>query len=117
MKGVAIDHEDYFKARQFNRKTDDPQGVWEKARQRGREVFGGLFAEFPEAKVLGFWMFSDPEWEMDRHGLTMSRFLFEHADKCAKGPRSFPVFHTRNMRSIACLDNSCAGGNISLFMV
>lgn len=59
MKGVAIDHEDYFKARQFNRKTDDPSGVWEKARQRGREVFGGLFAEFPDAKVLGFWMFSD----------------------------------------------------------
>ena len=84
------------------------------ARSRG---FRGTFAEFPEAKVLGFWMFSDPEWEMDRHGLTMSRFLFEHADKCAKGPRSFPVFHTRNMRSIACLDNSCAGGNISLFMV
>ena len=59
MKGVAIDHEDYFKARQFNETPDDPDGVWAKARQRGREVFGGLFAEFPDAKVLGFWMFSD----------------------------------------------------------
>ena len=59
MKGVAIDHEDYYKARQFNEKPDDFDGVWEKARQRGREVFGGLFAEFPDAKVLGFWMFSD----------------------------------------------------------
>ena len=59
MKGLAIDHEDYFKSRQFNQKPDDPEGVWELARRRGREVFGGLFAEFPNAKVLGFWMFSD----------------------------------------------------------
>lgn len=59
MKGLAIDHEDYYRARQFNQLPDDPNGIWEIARNRGRQVFGGLFAEFPEAKVLGFWMFSD----------------------------------------------------------
>jgi hypothetical protein len=59
MRGLAIDHEDYYRARQFNQTPDDPKGVWETARKRGRQVFGGLFAEFPNAKVLGFWMFSD----------------------------------------------------------
>ena len=59
LKGVVIDHEDYNKARQFNQYPTDPSGTWELARRRGRQVFGGLFAEMPEAKVLGFWMFSD----------------------------------------------------------
>lgn len=59
MKGLAIDHEDYYLARQFNQKAEDPKGVWEIARRRGRQVCGGLFAEFSDAKVLGFWMFSD----------------------------------------------------------
>ena len=59
LKGVAIDHEDYYKTRQFNRLPDDPAGTWELARARGRAVFGGLFAEFPDSKLLGFWLFSD----------------------------------------------------------
>lgn len=59
LKGVAIDHEDYNRALQFWRHVDDPSDVLSLARLRGRQVLGGLFAEFPDAKVLGFWLFSD----------------------------------------------------------
>ena len=59
LKGLAIDHEDYYRARQFNFYPSDPLGTWELARKRGRQVFGAAFTEMPEAKVLSFWMFSD----------------------------------------------------------
>ena len=59
MKGLSIDHEDYYRQRQFNQLPNDPNGIWNMARNRGRQIFGGLFAEFPDAKLLGFWMFSD----------------------------------------------------------
>lgn len=59
LKGLTIDHEDYNKALQFWRHTDDPADVVSLARLRGRQVFGGMFAEFPDAKILGFWLFSD----------------------------------------------------------
>lgn len=61
-KGLALDHEDYSKSRQFDVLPQDPgyPGCAELVRRRGREVFGGFFREFPDARVLGFWMFSLP---------------------------------------------------------
>ena len=61
-KGLAVDHEDYSKSRQFDVLPQDLgyPGCAELARRRGREVFGGFFRAFPDAKVAGFWMFSQP---------------------------------------------------------
>lgn len=60
MKGIFIDAEDYTKERQFYRAASDPE--YDKcaalARQRGREVFAGVFREFPDATVLSFWFFT-----------------------------------------------------------
>ena len=61
LKGIALDQEDYYNARQFSQATDDPPGTVARARQRGRQFFGALFSEFPEAKVLGFWLFTNHE--------------------------------------------------------
>lgn len=52
-KGVSCDNEDYGASRQFKRIDGDP-GYDEAvvlARRRGREIFGALFAEFPDAVV------------------------------------------------------------------
>ena len=59
-KGIALDHEDYSKSRQFGALASDPDFPEYAAlvRRRGREVFGGFFREFPDAWVLGFWMMS-----------------------------------------------------------
>ena len=59
-KGLFIDAEDYSKERQFYRLPHEPayDEAARLARQRGREVFKGVFDEFPEAVVLSFWFFS-----------------------------------------------------------
>ena len=36
LKGIALDQEDYYNARQFSQTTDDPPGTVARARQRGR---------------------------------------------------------------------------------
>lgn len=61
LKGVAIDHEDYSRTKQFKRVEGDPeiQTAAELARARGRQVFEAFYREFPEATVLAFWMFSE----------------------------------------------------------
>ena len=60
MKGIFIDAEDYTKERQFFRSDSDPahDEAAALARRRGREVFTGVFQEFPDATVLSFWFFS-----------------------------------------------------------
>ena len=54
--GILTDFEDYWKKRQFRFADNDPD--WETtkrlARQRGREVFGGVFKAYPEIVVLSF---------------------------------------------------------------
>ena len=59
-KGLFIDAEDYSKERQFFRTPADPpyEEAARLARRRGREVFSGVFEEFPDAVVLSFWFFS-----------------------------------------------------------
>ena len=61
LEGVALDHEDYSKTRQFRRLKTDPDfpQLTAIARLRGRQFFKPLFAELPKARVLAFWMFSE----------------------------------------------------------
>ena len=62
-RGLKIDHEDYFGAKQFLRQANEPpwEDLAEVARRRGRETFKPVFDEFPEA-VLFFYRFmvADP---------------------------------------------------------
>ena len=59
-RGLSMDSEDYHGTAQFRRRRDDPS--WETlsgvARRRGREVFEGVFREFPDMTVLAFWFLS-----------------------------------------------------------
>ena len=59
-RGLSMDPEDYHRAAQFRRLPDDPpyDTLVEKARERGREVFSGVFREFPDVTILSFWLLS-----------------------------------------------------------
>ena len=59
-RGFWVDPEDYRYQDQFVRAGDEPpyDEIAAVARRRGREVFGGMFAEFTDPVVLGFWLFS-----------------------------------------------------------
>ena len=59
--GLRIDHEDYPRQRQFDRLPGDPpmaelEGI---VRRRGREIFGPVFEEFPDAKLFFFWFMTE----------------------------------------------------------
>ena len=58
LKGIFLDNEDYCKRLQYkHRPTDgDYKATVRLARQRGREVFGAIYEEFPDATVLPFWL-------------------------------------------------------------
>ena len=58
--GISMDPEDYPGTAQFRRKPGDPpfNDLCAIARQRGREVFSGVFAEYPEIRILSFWLLS-----------------------------------------------------------
>ena len=60
MKGLMIDAEDYTKVRQFHCVAGDPEydEAARLARRRGREVFSGVFEEFPDVTLLSFWFFT-----------------------------------------------------------
>lgn len=70
IRGLIIDHEDYGNQRQFLACKGDPAyGVLKDlARQRGREVFGSVFREYPEVRLLFYWL------------LTANRDYFEGND-------------------------------------
>lgn len=59
-RGLSMDPEDYHRAAQFRRLPDDPpyDTLVEMARRRGREVFSGVFREFPDVTILSFWLLS-----------------------------------------------------------
>jgi len=64
-RGLHMDLEDYCKVRQFFRQPGElPYAeLCRLARRRGAQVFGGVFREFPEARVLSFWFLSWlPTW-------------------------------------------------------
>lgn len=61
LKGIITDFEDYHRKKQFRLQTSDGagwKGTLELARQRGRETFGAVFREFPDAVIFSFQLFS-----------------------------------------------------------
>ena len=62
LKGVCIDHEDYCKTQQFLWMCPDGDydTVAKVARSRGRQIFKAMADEFPDARFLSFWFFSEP---------------------------------------------------------
>jgi len=59
-KGISMDPEDYNKHMQFYRRAGEaPYPELAKlARRRGRQVFEGVFKEFPDIKIFSFWFLS-----------------------------------------------------------
>lgn len=59
-RGISMDPEDYHRAAQFRSRPGDPpyDELVEMARSRGREVFSGVFREFPNVTILSFWLLS-----------------------------------------------------------
>ena len=57
LRGINVDPEDYHGQKQYETVPGDPpyDDLVKLARKRGREVFGALFKEQPEARVLFFW--------------------------------------------------------------
>ena len=57
LKGICCDHEDYYKQHQYEPAEGEPpfDELCKIARKRGREVFGALFRELPDARVLFYW--------------------------------------------------------------
>ena len=57
LKGICCDHEDYYKQHQYEPAEGEPpfDELCKIARRRGREVFGALFRELPDARVLFYW--------------------------------------------------------------
>lgn len=59
--GIMIDPEDYKRQRQYNRQPADGLDYLSLAklvRQRARQVFGGAYVEFPDAKLLTYFLLS-----------------------------------------------------------
>lgn len=61
VRGLGVDHEDYFRQEQFRRRSSDPAYpvLAELVRRRGREVFAPVFREHPSAKIITFWLLSE----------------------------------------------------------
>ena len=61
LRGLLFDNEDYHGLHQFELRDGD--GDWESAcakmRARGRQVFRGIFEEYPDVRLLFFWAFSN----------------------------------------------------------
>ena len=59
-RGLSMDPEDYHGTAQFQRRNDDPpfDEMVALARRRGREVFSGVFREYPDIRILSFWFLS-----------------------------------------------------------
>ena len=55
--GLCVDHEDYKNARQFTWQPSDGTyaKVSETVRRRARELFRGVFEEFPDVSLLFYW--------------------------------------------------------------
>ena len=64
-KGLCADHEDYHRSSQFDRRKNEPEfdELAKMVRLRGRQVFSGVFEEFPDAELFFYWFLG---WR-DRH--------------------------------------------------
>ena len=65
-EGLQMDPEDYHRQFQYVRRSTDGLSYDELsrlARQRGREVFGAVFEEFPDVRILSYWFLTmNPEY-------------------------------------------------------
>lgn len=61
LRGLNWDVEDYTRQKQFFRVPGDPAypELLKLARRRGREIFGGIFEEFPDITMFMYWILSD----------------------------------------------------------
>ena len=59
-RGLSMDPEDYRHSGQFRRRGGDApyEELRELVRRRGREIFSGVFAEYPDIRILSFWLLS-----------------------------------------------------------
>ena len=67
--GLRVDSEDYHGQRQYFRRDDDGMSYEELfavARRRGRQVFSGVFEEFPDVRILGYYVLSEGDAYMGR---------------------------------------------------
>ena len=74
--GLQMDIEDYDHQEQYVRQKDEMpyDELLKLARQRGREVFSGVFREFPDVRILTFWlMMFDPAYRGEGDVLMMMR--------------------------------------------
>lgn len=60
LRGISMDPEDYHCTAQFVRQGDDEpyETLVAMARRRGRQVFEGVFREYPDICILSFWFLS-----------------------------------------------------------
>ena len=60
VRGFLVDQEDYGRQEQFRRQPGEPpyETLAATVRARARQLFGGVFAEHPEATVLSYWLMS-----------------------------------------------------------
>ena len=60
VRGFLVDPEDYRKQNQFFRASGEPpyETLAATVRARARQLFGGVFAEHPDATVLSYWLMS-----------------------------------------------------------
>ena len=73
--GLRIDPEDYSRQNQYFRMDEDGMPYGELAalaRKRGRQVFSGVFEEFPDVRILGYFFLSAGDTYMaDVEGLSL----------------------------------------------
>ena len=77
-RGIYTDIEDYTKQSQFFRTDDDPpyDELRPIVRRRARDVFRGIFEEYPDVTVFMFWILSDApyrHYETDLPGFLRAR--------------------------------------------
>ena len=60
LRGLSIDHEDYHRQEQYFRQSDEMpfDELSALVRRRGRELFAGVFREYPDVTLIAFWLFS-----------------------------------------------------------
>ena len=60
VRGFLVDPEDYHRQNQFSRLPGEPpyETLAATVRARARQLFGGVFAEHPDATVLSYWLMS-----------------------------------------------------------
>ena len=77
--GLQLDFEDYYNQNQYLMQDSDGmdyETLAKQVRRRGREVFSGVFAEFPDAKVLSYRLLSlDRAYMNDVDGRYLREFL------------------------------------------